>query len=71
MTMSEKFNLDVWVVLLSLCRLYGELEMVSIVVDEFFKLCVNGRFGFYVGLLNVLVVFGRWDCVNEVRELMK
>ncbi|KAL2931676.1 hypothetical protein RDABS01_037086 [Bienertia sinuspersici] len=45
--------------------------MAGVAADELFKLCVDGRPGSYIALSNSLATAGRWDAVNEVRELMK
>lgn len=69
--MLERFNFDVWVVFFSFCRLYGNVDIVSEVVDEFFKLNVDKRFGVYIVLFNVLVFVGKWEKVSEIRDVMK
>ena len=71
MRMPERPNSDVWAVLLSSCRLYGNIEMVKLAANELFKLNADGRPGAYVALSNTLAAAGKWDSVSELREIMK
>ncbi|KAJ0017691.1 hypothetical protein Pint_10452 [Pistacia integerrima] len=69
--MPEKPNSDVWVALLSSCRLHGDIEMAKIAANEIFKLNANDRPGAYVALSNTFAAAGKWDSVTELREVMK
>ncbi|KMT04530.1 hypothetical protein BVRB_8g181920 [Beta vulgaris subsp. vulgaris] len=71
MRMPEKPNSDVWAAFLGSCKLHGEAKMASRAADELFKLCADGRPGSYIALSDALAAAGKWDSVNEVRELMK
>ncbi|KAH9611011.1 hypothetical protein KSS87_013242 [Heliosperma pusillum] len=71
MKMPEKPNSDVWAALLSSARLQGEMEMAGVAADELFKLGDDSRPGSYMALSNSLAEAGKWDHVDEVREMMK
>ncbi|KAK9714585.1 hypothetical protein RND81_06G105700 [Saponaria officinalis] len=71
MKMPEKPNSDVWAALLSSARLHGEMEIARIAADELFELGADGRPGSYMALSNTLAEAGKWERVNEVRQLMK
>ena len=69
--MPEKPNSDVWAVLLSSCRLHGNVEMANVAANELFKLNANDRPGAYIALSNTLAEAGKWDSVSALRERMK
>ncbi|XP_074272336.1 pentatricopeptide repeat-containing protein At1g28690, mitochondrial-like [Silene latifolia] len=71
MKMPEIPNSDVWAALLSSARLQGEMEMAGVAADELFKLGADSRPGSYMALSNSLAEAGKWDRVDEVREMMK
>lgn len=69
--MPERPNSDVWLALLSSCRIHGNIEMAKLAANELFKLNAYGRPGAYVALSNTLADAGKWDNVSELREVMK
>ncbi|CAN6452057.1 unnamed protein product [Victoria cruziana] len=63
-------NEDVWGALLGASRLHGDVNMAAIAAEELFKLN-SYRPGAYVALSNTYAAAGRWEGVQDVRELMK
>ncbi|OVA07973.1 Pentatricopeptide repeat [Macleaya cordata] len=69
--MPEKPNSDVWGALLGASRIHGDVKMADFAANEIFKLSSDERPGAYVALSNTFAAAGKWEGVNEVRELMK
>ncbi|GAB2231351.1 hypothetical protein Droror1_Dr00010357 [Drosera rotundifolia] len=69
--MPETPNSDVWVALLSSCRLHGEVKIANLAADELLKLQINERPGAYVTLSNTLAEAGKWENLRDVRDLMR
>ncbi|XP_065853469.1 pentatricopeptide repeat-containing protein At1g09190 [Euphorbia lathyris] len=63
-------NASLWGALLSACRTHGETELAEVAVSELVKLEPFNS-GTYVLLSNAYAEEGRWDKVEEVREIMK
>lgn len=64
-------NSDVWAALLGASRLHGDVEMADVAAKMVFELTGNERPGAYMALSNTFAAAGKWEDVNQVRNLMK
>jgi pentatricopeptide repeat protein len=63
-------SVDVWVALLSACKIHGNVETAKLAAREVFKFSKDKRPGAYIAFSNSLADAGNWEGVYEVRELM-
>lgn len=68
--MLMKLDVVIWKMLLFVCSVYKNVEMVQRVFEEIFKIDFNDFFC-YVFFVNVYVLVKRWCDVSEVRKLMR
>ncbi|EPS61752.1 hypothetical protein M569_13038, partial [Genlisea aurea] len=69
--MPEVPNADVWSALLGSCKLHGDFELARVAAEELLMRGGEKRSGPYVTMSNAFAEVGRWDCVSELREVMK
>lgn len=65
-----KENFVVWGILFGVCRIYGDFELLKLLVKRFFELELE-NVGKYVVLFNSYVIYGLWENVLQVRGLMR
>ncbi|XXG45093.1 hypothetical protein AAC387_Pa02g0265 [Persea americana] len=66
-TMPIKPDIVMWRALLSACRTHGKPELGELVIKQM----EHSGSGDYVLLSNIFSLGKRWDCAEQVRELMK
>ncbi|CAN6289332.1 unnamed protein product [Urochloa humidicola] len=64
-------NSDVWAALLGAATLHGDVEVADVAAREVFELSRAGRPGAYMAFSNTLAAAGKWDGVQDVREMMR
>ncbi|CAL1385989.1 unnamed protein product [Linum trigynum] len=65
-----KDHSDTWGALLGACRIHGDMDLASIAATKFLEL-EPGNAGKYVVLSNTYATRGFWDCVKDIRGVMR